>query len=113
MHDGVFAFDRAPDRHVHGEHRDPGRHCGTLAVFVSSLPSVFPVAGCVPDAWLMADADVVAAMAGSFLGKLPSELVGQLLAAGDRTDYPAAARSIGSVRLRGRCWSFVDCCAST
>jgi CRP/FNR family cyclic AMP-dependent transcriptional regulator len=50
-----------------------------------------PVGGLVRDAWLVADADVVAAMADSFLGKLPSGLVGQLLAAGDRTDYPAGS----------------------
>jgi CRP/FNR family transcriptional regulator, cyclic AMP receptor protein len=36
----------------------------------------------------VADADVVTAMAGSFLGKLPSELVDGSLASGDRTDYP-------------------------
>jgi CRP/FNR family transcriptional regulator, cyclic AMP receptor protein len=36
----------------------------------------------------MADAEVAAAMAGSFLGGLPSGLVGELLRAGDRTDYP-------------------------
>jgi CRP/FNR family transcriptional regulator len=37
----------------------------------------------------VADPDVAGAMARSFLGKLPSELVGQLLAEGERTDYPA------------------------
>jgi CRP/FNR family transcriptional regulator len=35
------------------------------------------------------DADVVEALAGSFLGKLSSEVVRQLLAAGDCADYPA------------------------
>ncbi|HEX5115717.1 MAG TPA: Crp/Fnr family transcriptional regulator [Pseudonocardiaceae bacterium] len=39
----------------------------------------------------MTDADVVAAMTGSFLGELPPELVGRLLAAGDRTEYPAGS----------------------
>jgi CRP/FNR family transcriptional regulator len=34
------------------------------------------------------DADVMAAMAGSFLGKLPAGLVDQLLAVGDRAEYP-------------------------
>jgi CRP/FNR family transcriptional regulator, cyclic AMP receptor protein len=37
----------------------------------------------------VADPDVVEAMAGSFLGKLPSELVDELLAMGERADYPA------------------------
>ena len=36
----------------------------------------------------MADPDVADAMARSFLGKLPSELVDALLAEGERTDYP-------------------------
>lgn len=45
----------------------------------------------VEDAWLVADADVVAAMAGSFLGRLPAGLVDQLLAAGERVDYPAGS----------------------
>jgi len=44
-----------------------------------------------PDPWLVADADVVTAMAGSVLGTLPSELVGRLLAVGDRTEYPAGS----------------------
>jgi len=39
----------------------------------------------------VADADVVAAVAGSFLGQLSSELAGQLLAAGDRAEYPAGS----------------------
>jgi CRP/FNR family cyclic AMP-dependent transcriptional regulator len=39
----------------------------------------------------VADADVVRAMAGSFLGQLPAELVDGLLASGDRTDYPAGS----------------------
>ena len=37
----------------------------------------------------MADPDVADAMARSFLGKLLSELVGELLVEGERTDYPA------------------------
>jgi CRP/FNR family cyclic AMP-dependent transcriptional regulator len=37
----------------------------------------------------VADPDVEDAMARSFLGKLPSELVEELLADGERTDYPA------------------------
>jgi CRP/FNR family transcriptional regulator len=45
----------------------------------------------VPDPCLVADPDVMTAMVGSFLGKLPSELVGRLLAVGDRTDYPAGS----------------------
>ncbi|TDW90109.1 CRP/FNR family transcriptional regulator [Kribbella pratensis] len=39
----------------------------------------------------MVDEDVVAALAGSFLGRLPPDVVGQLLAAGHRTDYPAGS----------------------
>jgi CRP/FNR family cyclic AMP-dependent transcriptional regulator len=45
----------------------------------------------VPDPCLVADSDVMTAMAGSFLGGLPSELVGRLLAVGDRADYPAGS----------------------
>jgi CRP/FNR family cyclic AMP-dependent transcriptional regulator len=39
--------------------------------------------------WTVADPDVAEAMARSFLGKLPPELVDELLAEGERTDYPA------------------------
>jgi CRP/FNR family transcriptional regulator, cyclic AMP receptor protein len=39
----------------------------------------------------VADADVVAAMMGSFLGRLPSRLVEELVAAGERTEYPAGS----------------------
>jgi CRP/FNR family transcriptional regulator, cyclic AMP receptor protein len=38
---------------------------------------------------MVADPDVADALARSFLGKLPSELVDELLAEGERTDYPA------------------------
>jgi CRP/FNR family transcriptional regulator, cyclic AMP receptor protein len=38
---------------------------------------------------MVADPDVADAMARSFLGKLPPELVNELLAEGERTDYPA------------------------
>jgi CRP/FNR family cyclic AMP-dependent transcriptional regulator len=37
----------------------------------------------------VADPDVAEAMARSFLGKLPLDLVDELLAEGERTDYPA------------------------
>jgi hypothetical protein len=40
----------------------------------------------------VADPDVAEAMARSFLGKLPPELVDELLAEGKRTDYPACSR---------------------
>jgi CRP/FNR family transcriptional regulator len=43
------------------------------------------------DALSVPDADVVAAMTGSFLRRLPSGLVDELLAAGDRIDYPAGS----------------------
>lgn len=39
----------------------------------------------------MADLDVTEAMANSFLGKLPDDVVGRLFAEGDRVDYPAGA----------------------
>lgn len=39
----------------------------------------------------MADPDVVNALRRSFLGGLPSEVVGALLADGERTDYPAGS----------------------
>jgi CRP/FNR family transcriptional regulator, cyclic AMP receptor protein len=37
------------------------------------------------------DAEVTEAMAGSFLGKLPRGVVGNLMANGERVDYPAGA----------------------
>jgi CRP/FNR family transcriptional regulator, cyclic AMP receptor protein len=45
----------------------------------------------VPDAWSVADADVVAAMTASFLGRLPSGLVDELMAGGERIEYPAGS----------------------
>ena len=39
----------------------------------------------------MIDPDVADAMARSFLGKLPSGLVDELLAEGERVDYPAGS----------------------
>jgi len=45
----------------------------------------------VADAWGVGDVDVVAAMVGSFLGGLPEELVGRLVASGTRVDYPAGS----------------------
>jgi CRP/FNR family transcriptional regulator len=39
----------------------------------------------------VADQDVTEAMANSFLGKLPAEIVDGLFAEGDRADYPAGA----------------------
>ena len=38
---------------------------------------------------MVADPDVSDAMAGSFLGTLPPVLVDELMAQGERTDYPA------------------------
>ena len=38
---------------------------------------------------MVADPDVADAMARSFLGKLPPDLVDELLTEGERTDYPA------------------------
>jgi CRP/FNR family transcriptional regulator, cyclic AMP receptor protein len=39
--------------------------------------------------WMVADREVAEAMARSFLGKLPGEVVDRLLAEGERSDYPA------------------------
>lgn len=44
-----------------------------------------------PHAWGVGDVEVSAAMAGSFLGGLPAELVARLVASGDRVDYPAGS----------------------
>jgi CRP/FNR family cyclic AMP-dependent transcriptional regulator len=44
-----------------------------------------------PDPWSVADADVLTAMAGSSLATLPPDLIGRLLASGDRSDYPAGS----------------------
>jgi CRP/FNR family transcriptional regulator, cyclic AMP receptor protein len=41
------------------------------------------------DRWMVADREVAAAMARSFLGKLPAEVIDRLMAEGVRTDYPA------------------------
>jgi CRP/FNR family transcriptional regulator, cyclic AMP receptor protein len=43
------------------------------------------------DPWTVADRQVADAVAGSFLGRLPSDLVDALLEAGERTDYPAGS----------------------
>jgi CRP/FNR family transcriptional regulator len=50
-------------------------------------------------------------MAGSFLGGLPSELVGRLLAVGDRTDYPAGSTIYRAGASPARCWWSVVWCA--
>jgi len=61
----------------------------------------------------VADPDVAEAMARSFLGKLPLDLVDELLAEGERTDYPAGTTIYGRVQRHGRCSSSKGCCAST
>jgi CRP/FNR family cyclic AMP-dependent transcriptional regulator len=45
----------------------------------------------VPDPWVVAEREVVEAVAGSFLAKLPAELVDTLLELGESTDYPAGS----------------------
>jgi CRP/FNR family transcriptional regulator len=44
-----------------------------------------------PDAGTVADREVAEAVAGSFLARLPSDLVDTLLEVGERTDYPAGS----------------------
>jgi hypothetical protein len=44
-----------------------------------------------PEPGTVADPDVADAMARSFLGRLPSDVVNELLADGERTDYPAGS----------------------
>src|SRR4051794_29512852 len=43
------------------------------------------------DPWMVADREVADAVAGSFLARLPSDLVAALVEAGERTDYPAGS----------------------
>jgi hypothetical protein len=50
----------------------------------------FTVVILMPDPWTVADREVADAAAGSFLGRLPSDLVAALVQAGERSDYPAA-----------------------
>lgn len=45
----------------------------------------------VPDPWTVADREVADAVAGSFLGRLPSDLVDALVEVGERTDYPVGS----------------------
>jgi CRP/FNR family transcriptional regulator, cyclic AMP receptor protein len=45
----------------------------------------------VPDPETVADHEVAEALAGSFLGRLPPDLLGALLEAGERMDYPAGS----------------------
>jgi CRP/FNR family cyclic AMP-dependent transcriptional regulator len=45
----------------------------------------------VADACRVRDGDVAAALAGSFLGELPDDLIERLLATGDRIEYPAGS----------------------
>jgi CRP/FNR family cyclic AMP-dependent transcriptional regulator len=44
-----------------------------------------------PDPWVVPDSDIAEAVAGSFLARLPSDLVAALVAAGERADYPAGS----------------------
>jgi len=44
-----------------------------------------------PDPWVVSDSDIAEAVAGSFLARLPSDLVAALVAAGERADYPAGS----------------------
>jgi CRP/FNR family cyclic AMP-dependent transcriptional regulator len=50
-----------------------------------------PVVALMADPWMVADREVAKAVAGSFLAGLPADLVAGLLAAGERTDYPAGS----------------------
>jgi CRP/FNR family transcriptional regulator len=51
----------------------------------------FTVVIVMPDPGTVADREVADAWAGSFLAKLPSDLVDTLLEVGERTDYPAGS----------------------
>jgi hypothetical protein len=53
-----------------------------------------------PDPWTVADREVAEALASSFLGRLPSDLVDVLVEVGERTDYPAGSRSAGGEHHR-------------
>jgi CRP/FNR family transcriptional regulator, cyclic AMP receptor protein len=44
-----------------------------------------------PDPWAVADREVSAAVARSFLGRLPADLVDALVELGERSDYPAGS----------------------
>jgi CRP/FNR family cyclic AMP-dependent transcriptional regulator len=44
-----------------------------------------------PDPWTVAERQVADAVRGSFLGRLPSDLVDVLVEVGERTDYPAGS----------------------
>jgi CRP/FNR family transcriptional regulator, cyclic AMP receptor protein len=53
---------------------------------------------------MVADRDVEVALAGSFLGRLPPEVVMRLRSEGERADYPAGTTIYRLVRASGRCW---------
>jgi CRP-like cAMP-binding protein len=59
--------------------------------FLAGAAGVFTVVILMPDPWRVADREVADAVAGSFLGKLPSDLVDALVEVGERIDYPAGS----------------------
>jgi CRP/FNR family cyclic AMP-dependent transcriptional regulator len=61
----------------------------------------------------VADPDVAEAMARSFLGKLPPELVDELLVGGERTDYPAGTTIYREGAPPRAVLVIEGCCAST
>src|SRR5947209_3638361 len=56
-----------------------------------SAGSFFTVVILMPAPWRVADREVADAVAGSFLGRLPSDLVDALVKVGERIDYPAGS----------------------
>jgi CRP/FNR family cyclic AMP-dependent transcriptional regulator len=59
----------------------------------------------------MADEEVADALRRSFLAGLPRDVVAELVAGGQRTDYPAGSTIYREGRLPGRCWSSKVCSA--
>src|SRR5690349_3094973 len=49
----------------------------------------FSAGGFAASGGMMADREVAKALAGSFLAELPAEVVSELVASGERADYPA------------------------
>ncbi|MGH3671330.1 MAG: Crp/Fnr family transcriptional regulator [Pseudonocardiaceae bacterium] len=60
-------------------------------VFDRGPAGFFSLVMLMPDPWMVAGREVADAVAGSFLGRLPSDLVDALMEVGERIGYPAGS----------------------
>lgn len=62
-----------------------------MLALLAGTAAFFTVVVLMPDPWRVADRGVADAVAGSFLGRLPSDLVDALVEVGERIEYPAGS----------------------